>query len=567
MTLDDLTITGGHTDASNASGGGIRVSSANLTIVNSTVSGNDVGGDGSAGGGISAFRSTTTLTDSTVSDNGTTGFYSGGGGGIATRFGTLTLNNSRVTGNTVDGIYSEGGGINARNGTTTLIDSTVSGNITTNDGGFGGGIYAYAGTTALTNSSVNNNSTLGNFAVGAGIAAFGNTTLTNSTVRGNSATGDYNAGGGIYVADGQTTLISSTLSGNVVGNADSNSGDGGGIFTRAGGTTTVTNSIVLGNTAEDNGDETAGDITNNGSIVGGVDPASVFAALTPNGGGVSADNGGPTHTIALRNDPNNPALDAAEGAVPATDQRGVARPQPAGTEADLGAFELNQKSPPLPIGLPPVIAELDEKVAVDPALINGVPKDALAGDGGAFTVTFLSGVAAQDNAIGYYVVGEDGTIGETGFLFADATATGDGKTVETPLIEEGESLGLFLVADGADLNDPAGLAGMGFVFESRNGGAADVDFVRQPELYFADGVRVEGRVLHAVDYTEGDTGNRLNPQGEVRALSAEDEEGRLYVAFEDKAFRSDYDFNDAVLRIERANAPAFAAIGADDPLG
>ena len=56
-----------------------------------------------------------------------------------------------------------------------------------------------------------------------------------------------------------------------------------------------------------------------------------------------ADNGGPTQTIALRDAVDNPALGGADPATaPATDQRGVARPQPAGTNPDIGAFELGQ---------------------------------------------------------------------------------------------------------------------------------------------------------------------------------------------------------------------------------
>ena len=58
-----------------------------------------------------------------------------------------------------------------------------------------------------------------------------------------------------------------------------------------------------------------------------------------------ADNGGPTQTIALRDAPDNPALAGADPAdAPATDQRGEARPQPAGTDPDIGAFELNPKT-------------------------------------------------------------------------------------------------------------------------------------------------------------------------------------------------------------------------------
>jgi hypothetical protein len=53
------------------------------------------------------------------------------------------------------------------------------------------------------------------------------------------------------------------------------------------------------------------------------------------------DNGGPTQTIALQ--PGSPAIDAAVACPPpATDQRGVARPQ--GAACDIGAFELETEA-------------------------------------------------------------------------------------------------------------------------------------------------------------------------------------------------------------------------------
>jgi hypothetical protein len=52
--------------------------------------------------------------------------------------------------------------------------------------------------------------------------------------------------------------------------------------------------------------------------------------------GSLADNGGPTLTMALL--PGSPAIDAGSAVgAPATDQRGVARPQ--GPGVDIGAFE------------------------------------------------------------------------------------------------------------------------------------------------------------------------------------------------------------------------------------
>jgi hypothetical protein len=64
---------------------------------------------------------------------------------------------------------------------------------------------------------------------------------------------------------------------------------------------------------------------------GTTDQSNTNALLGP-----LADNGGPTLTHALL--AGSPAIDAAVGVCPATDQRGVARPQ--GDGCDAGAFEL-----------------------------------------------------------------------------------------------------------------------------------------------------------------------------------------------------------------------------------
>lgn len=62
--------------------------------------------------------------------------------------------------------------------------------------------------------------------------------------------------------------------------------------------------------------------------------------------GPLADNGGPTLTMALL--PGSPAIDAGSAVgAPATDQRGVARPQ--GPGVDIGAFELQQYQQSIPV--------------------------------------------------------------------------------------------------------------------------------------------------------------------------------------------------------------------------
>ena len=187
-------------------------------------------------------------------------------------------------------------------------------------------------------------------------------TLTNSTVSGNSA----GSGGGIYNSSaGYATITNSTVSENdaYYDGAAYYGGIGGSISNR--GDLSLTNSTVSGNTADDLG----GGITNIGNVY--LDNAIVAANSAPLGANCSnglnslgnnltddtscglteptdlvvadamlgplQDNGGPTETHDLL--PGSPAIDA--GSVdcppPATDQRGVSRPQ--GTDCDIGAVE------------------------------------------------------------------------------------------------------------------------------------------------------------------------------------------------------------------------------------
>jgi Ca2+-binding RTX toxin-like protein len=86
-----------------------------------------------------------------------------------------------------------------------------------------------------------------------------------------------------------------------------------------------------------------------GSIAGDLEniaAQSVFAATAPTAGtdasgGVLADNGGPTETVALLDAVANPALARGEPNDLDTDQRGEPRP-PSGGSPDIGAFELEQ---------------------------------------------------------------------------------------------------------------------------------------------------------------------------------------------------------------------------------
>ena len=78
----------------------------------------------------------------------------------------------------------------------------------------------------------------------------------------------------------------------------------------------------------------------------------LFAVVDPTtGGGLLAKNGGLTQTIALRDASDNPALAGADPAdAPASDQRGELRPQPEGTDPDIGALGAPPDDRRRPIG-------------------------------------------------------------------------------------------------------------------------------------------------------------------------------------------------------------------------
>ncbi len=271
------------------SGVGVTVTISNLTIRNGNVA-------GESGGGI-RNRGTLSFDNTTINGNA-----SGIDGGALLNLGTLTLTSSTISGNQSSG---GGGGIfNGSGGSLTVIASTVNSNSASGAGSDGGGIFN---------------------ATGAAL------TLTNSTTTSNTAN---DAGGGIFNS-GTATSVNSTISHNSV-----TVGSTGGIL--SGGTATLTNTIVANNA----GNNCSGPITSGGSNLDsgsscgfGVGDISGQDPLL----GALASNGGPTQTRALP--AGSPAIDVGNNAAcPATDQRGVARPFPAGGTCDIGAFEFTPET-------------------------------------------------------------------------------------------------------------------------------------------------------------------------------------------------------------------------------
>jgi beta-glucanase (GH16 family) len=319
------------------SSGPLVVSGKTVTVDASAAPGITLSGGGSDRVLIVDAGATANLSHLTLAD----GYGWQLAGGILNN-GTLSLDHATVTNNvmaTDAGDFWQGGGgiYNGDGATLYLVDSTVSDNTAAWSGG---GVYSFFNTTTL----IERSTISGNVSndVGGGIRMLGNATIVNSTLSGNTSTGWY--GGAIFHTDGVMDMVNSTVANNVAPDY-APAAVFVGTFTDASATLNLTNSIVANNVTEgcflapfgagavainSAGHNLASDGTCFLTAAG--DQPNTDPLLAP-----LADNGGPTQTHALS--AGSPAIDAADaGVCPATDQRGIARPQGAG--CDVGAYEL-----------------------------------------------------------------------------------------------------------------------------------------------------------------------------------------------------------------------------------
>ncbi len=237
------------------------------------------GNGGSLGGGIvNQSGGTLMVLDAVFSHN-----HAPFGGGIYNDFSTLFIVRSTFADNAADG---NGGGIQSRTGTLNVFNSTFSGNraVNGNGGGISNGQSATVTTTTITNNSA--------VASGGGIDNNGPLTLSGTIIAGNTSPTGPDVNVFTPITDGGYNLIGSP---------------GGNTFVDG------TNHDKVGTSATP------------------LDPK--LSALGTYGGHT------PTHALL----PGSPAIDTIPAGfnvcTATTDQRGITRPQPAGTACDMGAFE------------------------------------------------------------------------------------------------------------------------------------------------------------------------------------------------------------------------------------
>ncbi|MBI4672562.1 MAG: DUF11 domain-containing protein [Chloroflexi bacterium] len=389
LRLNDVTLSNGSTDWE----GGAVYNEGGTVELTGTILFDNHATTGSSGGAIINWDGDVTVTSSVFQLN-----TAEGDGGAIFSFGTLTVANSVFFENRAD---STGGAI-FNSFTTAVVDTTFSENIAAGDGG---AIYNVI-TLMVTHSTFSNNSVAGD-----GGAIFNGWMLdvTNSTFSGNSA-GRW--GGAIYNFD-TLAITNSTFSGN------SGITSGGGIMNDNGGigAATLRNTIVANSTAGGNCALGAGAAFTDG---GGnlrwpnTDATCVGAFGDPKLGAL-ADNGGPTQTLALQS--GSAAIGAVNANCPATDQRGMTRPQPTGGTCDSGAYERGSPAFLTAEGGTPQSALINTAFA---APLQAKVTDSLGGPLDGVAVTFTppaSGASAT-------ITGSPATTDASGMAAVTATANG-----------------------------------------------------------------------------------------------------------------------------------------------
>jgi Domain of unknown function DUF11 len=358
VTISGLTVTGGGSAGVETAGGGVANGTGALTLQNVTITGNSVtspSGGIPHGGGVSNDSGTLQIVDSTITSNSASTAAGGGvpqGGGVANGSGTVTITRTTLSDDTskgAAGAVPQGGAVYSRGGQVDIVDSSLNGNqALAGQVPEGGAIFTrdtaltITGTTLARNSSSASNG--GSFGEGGAVeVGDGSLAVVNSTITNNSTSGAAgSSGGGILLSGSTFEATDATIASNSAAGPGSL---GGNLSFSSNGANTFKprNTIVADGTAESTANCAVGagtTIESQGHNLESLNECNFTAAgdlvnTDPKLGDLD-DNGGPTETRSIPLD--SPALNGgANASCPATDQRGVARPQD-GT-CDIGAFE------------------------------------------------------------------------------------------------------------------------------------------------------------------------------------------------------------------------------------
>jgi hypothetical protein len=300
----------------------------NCTFAGNTATGGSGGIGGTNGGGV-------------FNGNAGSGGTGASGSGAAVYSGqsvvavncTFSANAAQSGNNANGGTASSGNGVNGSRGPDSL----------------GGGIYVQ-GNGAVTNCTFANNTVTGGNGGNGGDAAG-----AGIHIAGNGGNGGNGMGGGLYNT-GAVVVVNCTfsscgaiggtngLAGNGPSGSDGGPGHGrGGDIANGSGTFSLRNSILGASSAGTNAyDTSASRITDGGYNISSDASLNLSGTSRKNTDpllGSLADNSGPTQTMAIQS--NSPAINKIPAASsPATDQRGIPRPQPQRGLSDIGAYEL-----------------------------------------------------------------------------------------------------------------------------------------------------------------------------------------------------------------------------------
>lgn len=341
-------------------GGAIRILNSDLTVTKSTFTGNsavapDIGNGGAIYvDGASGDSGKIILRHSTFTNNSATSY--GGAFFNSTYNSNQTIvDGSTFSGNRVGaGSNGQGGAIwstgdsasgghwqNPGNNTTLIVKNTTVSDNTASEQGGGIWLGRHPQGINIYNSTFSDNTATNSNGGAITLGDNGKLNITNSTISGNKVSGAYALGGGIALASGNATITNSTIANNYA------EWQGGGIVNLDDVPVTLKNTIIANNKANNGGNDW--NITHNcfkkPMINGGknlqfpapqdIDCVSGILTADPKLGSL-ANNGGSTRTLQLLK--GSAAINAGSSVCPATDQRGVKRPQ--GGECDLGAFEV-----------------------------------------------------------------------------------------------------------------------------------------------------------------------------------------------------------------------------------